>query len=118
MIHRLYAYFASKYDQQRKSLILALALILLSLLVIAVRYCTEFYLFKEEKSTDFENVSLKVSMIIFLLTLSDFLPICSQIAVIWISSRNNWNKLIQDYLRPFNENDLKLPLNEPMLTEL
>jgi hypothetical protein len=57
-------------------------------------------------------------MIIFLLTLSDFLPICSQIAVIWISSRSNWNKLIQDCLRPFNENDLNLTLSQPMLTEL
>ncbi len=93
-------------------------LILLSLLVIAVRYCTEFYLFNSQYIADFDNASLKVSGIIFLLTLSDFLPICSQIAVIWISSRSNWNKLIQDYLRPFNENDLNLTLSRPMLQDI
>jgi len=77
LVHRLTAYFASKYDEQRKSLILALALILMSLFVIAVRYCAEAYFFEEKIVMKYDENNLKLTGILLLLTLSDFIPISS-----------------------------------------
>ena len=47
-----------------------------------------------------------MSAAVTLLTLSEMSPIMSQIFIIWLAGKNNWNRLVSGYLRGPNKSEL------------
>lgn len=101
LIHKLRAFFKSNYDKQRVSILTALICLIISLLVLSVRYGLE-YAYLDQHLSERQSTRFPLLPAIALLAISDFGPIIAQVYCMRLANKGDWNDLLSGFLEaPF-----------------
>ena len=107
IIRNLWVYFEKSYIRQRRSMLAALLLTIASLLALQARYILEFVYNGQsveigddpQDPSDTRKAKISISMCLFVILLSDLLPIVTQVVCIWIALMGRWDSLMSGFLR-------------------